>query len=228
MPSEIPVASSFSKAAKGYDAARRALIPCYDVFYGAAITMIGETAKPKAKILELGAGTGLFSAMILARLPDAILTLMDASAGMLDMARERFAGRPVAFLTADFSKAVFGERWDMIVSAMAIHHLEQPQKRELFRRIRAALVPGGLFLNADQVLGASPAIEARNTERWKEQAAHLGGTPEAIAAAAQRQRRFDRCATVEDQLVWLREAGFAEVDCNFKSWRFAVMSGTAA
>ena len=44
MPSEIPVASSFSKAAKGYDAARRALIPCYDAFYGAAITMISGWA----------------------------------------------------------------------------------------------------------------------------------------------------------------------------------------
>jgi tRNA (cmo5U34)-methyltransferase len=40
--------------------------------------------------------------------------------------------------------------------------------------------------------------------------------------------RFDRCATVEDQLVWLREAGFAGADCLFKDHRFAVIVGLAA
>jgi tRNA (cmo5U34)-methyltransferase len=225
---EIPVASSFSRAAQTYDAQRRPLIPCFDAFYGTAIAMIGEAAKPRAKILELGAGTGLFSAMILERLPDAQLTLMDASSGMQSEAKKRFAGRAVTFVLADFSQADLGGPWDMIVSSLAIHHLEQPDKRALFARIRAALVPGGLFVNAEQVLGATEAIEARNTARWKEMAAKLGATAEAIAAASERQSRFDRCATVEDQLAWMREAGLVDVDCSFKSWRFAVMNGKAA
>ena len=35
----------------------------------------------------------------------------------------------------------------------------------------------------------------------------------------------DRCATVEDQLDWMREAGLRQVDCTFKAWRFAVLTG---
>ena len=44
-------------------------------------------------------------------------------------------------------------------------------------------------------------------------------------AAAEARMVHDRCATLDYQLRWLRDAGFAEVDCAFKSWRFAVYSG---
>lgn len=37
--------------------------------------------------------------------------------------------------------------------------------------------------------------------------------------------RHDRCADLESQPRWLREAGFASADCVFKSWRFAVIAG---
>lgn len=34
----------------------------------------------------------------------------------------------------------------------------------------------------------------------------------------------DDCAAVDSQLHWLREAGFAEVDCVLKHWHFAVVA----
>jgi tRNA (cmo5U34)-methyltransferase len=33
----------------------------------------------------------------------------------------------------------------------------------------------------------------------------------------------DQCASVEQHLEWLREAGFADADCLFKDHRFAVI-----
>ncbi len=144
---------------------------------------------------------------------------------MLDEARRRFAGAAeIRFLLADYAFAPPRGPFDLVVSALSIHHLADPAKRNLFAAMRAALVPGGLFVNADQVLAPTPALEARAQERWRAQATALGADSDEIAAAEARMAH-DRCATLGDQLGWLRDAGFVEVDCAFKSWRFAVYSG---
>ena len=127
-------------------------------------------------------------------------------------------GPGVALITGVDNRAV--------VSALAIHHLTHAQKQDIFRRIRGALKPGGLFVNAEQVAGPSPEADARYVRIWHEQIRALGVSEEEIAKAAQRMS-YDICAPVEDQLGWLRDAGLVDVDCSFKSWRFAVLSGRA-
>lgn len=79
-------------------------------------------------------------------------------------------------------------------------------------------------MNAEQVLGPSQDAEARYVRFWHEDIRALGVSEEEIARAADRMA-FDRCASAEAQLGWMREAGFSDVDCSFKSWRFAVLSG---
>lgn len=224
----VPSAAAFSREASEYDALRRRLIPCFDAFYGTALQLLDEARLGESpRVLELGAGTGLFSAMILERFPGARLRLLDASAPMLDEARRRFAGREgVDFSVADMASADLGTGWDAIVSALAIHHLEDEEKRVLFARIREALAPGGIFVNAEQVLGPSPAAEMRYRRIWNADIRALGAS-EAQVAAADGRMAFDRCASVEDQLGWMRAAGLVDVDCSFKSWRFAVLSGRA-
>lgn len=223
-------APAFSRDAAGYDATRRGLVPCLDSFYGAALDLIGQwrgAAREPLQVLDLGAGTGLFAALLAARYPDARLHLLDASQGMLEVARARFAGHPsISFALGDMASEELGGPWDLVISALAIHHLDDPAKQALFARIRAALRPGGLFVNAEQVLGPTPQAEARYARLWLEQV-RAGGVPEAEIAKARERMQHDRCATLDDQLRWLREAGFAEVDCSFKAWRFAVLSGTA-
>ncbi|MFO1112407.1 MAG: class I SAM-dependent methyltransferase [Rhodospirillales bacterium] len=207
---------------------RRRLIPCYDAFYGTALALIADARpSPTLRILDLGAGTGLLSAMLLEQFPAALLHLMDASAGMLEQARRRFAGHPaVSFALADMAAADLGGPWDAVASALAIHHLDDAAKQALFRRIRRALLPGGIFVNAEQVLGPAPQAEERYARIWHDEIRGLGAPEDEIARAAERMAH-DRCAPVEDQLRWLREAGFADVDCSFKAWRFAVFSGRA-
>jgi hypothetical protein len=65
------------------------------------------------------------------------------------------------------------------------------------------------------------------TPFWHRDISESGATVAQIAAASDRMK-FDRCATVEDQLRWMRDAGFANVDCSVKAWRFAVLSGRRA
>jgi hypothetical protein len=117
-----------------------------------------------------------------------------------------------------------GGRWDLIISALAIHHLDDEAKKDHFRRIHAALADGGLCVNAEQVLGLGPDAESRYARIWLDQIKQLGVPVEQIARAQERMSH-DRCSSVEDQLHWMRDAGLSDVDCSFKAWRFAVLSG---
>lgn len=222
----------FSLGAQGYDAVRRNLVPCFDGFYGSALEVIGDWAGARSsamlEVLDLGAGTGLFSAMVLGRLPQARLHLVDVSDAMLAQARERFAGAAgsnVGFEVRDYTQGSLGGPWDLVLSALSIHHLDDGAKRSLFARIFQALRPAGLFVNAEQVLGPTPAAEARYRRLWDGQVLGSGVDRLEYERAVDRMQH-DRCATLFDQLEWMRAAGFAEVDCAFKQWRFAVYFGT--
>jgi tRNA (cmo5U34)-methyltransferase len=226
IPTNAASAGSFNRDAAEYDSMRRRLVPCFDAFYGAALDLIDDWRPPgKLRALDLGAGTGLFSAMLLARRPEAQVHLVDASEGMLTQARQRFSGADaVSFAVADIAAADLGGPWDLIISALAIHHLDDSAKKDLFRRVHAALADDGLFVNAEQALGPEPVAEARYARLWLKQIKELGAPPEQIAKAQERMAH-DRCASVEDQMQWMRQAGLRDVDCSFKAWRFAVLSG---
>lgn len=228
-PSAMPAPKSaqvFDVDAQRYDATRRALVPCFDAFYGNALEVIAAWGGPaRPRVLDLGAGTGLFAAMVRAKLPFSSMHLVDASDSMLTLARSRFAHHgEISFGIADLAHADLAGPWDLVISALAIHHLEDADKRDLFRRIRAALAPNGLFVNAEQVLAPTKAMERLYEKQWQQGARNLGASVADIEAAKQRMLH-DRCATVEDQLDWMREAGLSQVDCTFKAWRFAVLTG---
>jgi len=213
----------FDITASSYDADRAKLIPCYDALYRRTTDLIPAGA---SKILDLGAGTGLLSVFVRNWYPQAHIHLMDVSEPMLAKARERLVNDAnVSFETADYVNAPLGENYDAIVSALSIHHLDDATKKLLFKKIHAALRPGGVFVNAEQVAGPTPDLDKLYKELWLQQVREAGATPQQIADSLYRQQD-DRCASVEDQLKWLREAGFVDVDCWFKDNRFGVLAGT--
>jgi tRNA (cmo5U34)-methyltransferase len=212
----------FDGHAREYDALRRRLVPPFDGFYGAAIEALGLAARPLRRVLDLGAGTGLLAAMVAHAHPDAELVLLDGATGMLEQARERL-GDDASYVTADLRDRLPAGPWDAVVSALAIHHLDDPGKRDLFARVHGALAPGGVFVNAEQVLGATPALDAVYERRHHDAALRLGTTAQEWAATLERMAH-DRCARVEDQLAWLRDAGFADVDAPWRDGRFAVLA----
>lgn len=211
-----------------YDQARRRLVPCFDAFYGAAAELTARSLRAaRPQVLDLGAGTGLLSAMILRRVPAARLTLQDGSEEMLDRARARLAGAAPQVVRADFETGLAAGEFDAIVSALAIHHLEDAAKRALFRRIHAALTPGGVFVNAEQIQGAD-AAEQRLFEAMHLDTARALGSDEREIAEMLVRLQADRCATLADQVMWLREAGFARSGNYYHWFRFAVYAGWKA
>jgi tRNA (cmo5U34)-methyltransferase len=212
----------FERQAAEYETSRRRLIPPFDAFYGAAVDAVRlATAHPK-RILDLGAGTGLLSRRIAAAYADAELVLTDGAPAMLAEA-EQVLGDRASYVVADLAEEPPAGPWCAVVSALAIHHLDDEGKRRLFARVFAQLGAGGVFVNAEQVLGPTPFFAEAN-RAWHEAGARAAGSDDAEWAGAEERMSFDRCATVEAQLGWLREAGF-EADCLFKDRRFAVLVG---
>ena len=125
-----------------------------------------------AKVLDLGAGTGLELIPLVERFPDVQITAADISSDMLGTLMERpFADR-VTCVIGDFFETDFGSDFDAMISTSALHHFAPEDKIRLYRRVYDALRPGGLFLNADKTAPNPAAQEedfrqlAEDPHRW--------------------------------------------------------------
>ncbi|WP_269850752.1 class I SAM-dependent methyltransferase [Methanosarcina horonobensis] len=72
------VQRKFDAVSKKYDEQRKKFIPCFDDFYGTAVS-VASVGTESPRILDMGAGTGLLSAFLMKRYPGASLTLIDIS-----------------------------------------------------------------------------------------------------------------------------------------------------
>lgn len=161
------------------------------------------------RFIDLGSGDGRMIALVRSRHPEARAVGLDASEPMLARAADRFAADPLVELHAHelgLPLPVEGP-FDAVVSGLAIHHLEDERKRELFGEVQALLTPGGAFANLDLVRPASPQAH----ERFRREIGRTEDDPS------------DRLADLGEQLEWLRDAGFSEVDCHFKWLELALL-----
>jgi cyclopropane fatty-acyl-phospholipid synthase-like methyltransferase len=154
------------------------------------------------RFLDLGTGDGRLLALVHERYPCADGVGLDSSRPMLDRAAERFAEHPLITVREHDLADPLCELApvDAVVSALAIHHLADQRKRTLFSEIRALLTPGGAFANLDLVASPTPELH----ERFRH------------AIGREQDDPADRLAGACEQLGWLRDAGFEQVDCRFK------------
>jgi tRNA (cmo5U34)-methyltransferase len=222
----MTVAELFDRAAQRYDQSRRLLVPCFDELYETALQLLPPDRGRPLRVLDLGAGTGLLSAFIAETYPHAHVTLVDLAADMLARAAERL--RPYAdridILVTDMVQLPDLGAFDVVVSALAIHHLDDTAKRRLFADLHRVLVAGGRFVNIEQILGPTPAIEQIYDQVWLQTVRAKGVAADDLSAAIERMRQ-DRAAPLQAQLRWLEQAGFQEVNCWYQWYRFAVYSG---
>jgi tRNA (cmo5U34)-methyltransferase len=164
-----------------YLAEMAAEIPGYEELQDAVVAATEEL--DATQVLELGTGTGETALRLQARHPDAEWVGIDASEAMLARARERlpYADLRVQRLEDELPSGPF----DLVVSALAVHHLGSAGKRGLFSRVARVLRPGGHFVLGDVVVPAA----------GQEGPVHIDWV-------------MDLPDSVEDQLAWLGAAGF--------------------
>ena len=162
----------------GYLQMVRAEVPDYDrVQDEVARATDGIDAR---RVLELGTGSGVTSRRVLERHPHAQLTGVDSSEHMLAVADVPGADLRLQDLREGLPEGPF----DLVFSALAIHHLDGPGKADLFARVAAALAPGGRFVMADVIVPEDPADVVTPLDAG-----------------------FDLPDTVADLLAWLGDAG---------------------
>ena len=216
----------FDAAARDYDRSRRQLVPCFDAFYGAVLAAIDRDPAETFRVLDLGAGTGLLSALVAEAFPKATFRLADLAPAMLDRAKKRFGDAArFRYMMLNLAETALPGDFDLVISSLAIHHLADPDKAALFARVHQALKPGGRFINADQFRDPDPASDAALHAAWLD-AVRATGIAEAEIAAALRRMDLDRNATIADQLGWLRDAGFHDPTIAFEQYFFVVYHGT--
>ncbi|MEX0620591.1 MAG: methyltransferase domain-containing protein [Solirubrobacterales bacterium] len=216
--------AKFNQHAATYDAARRRLIPSFDSFYGAAVEAVALAGGKPKSILDLGAGTGILSAFVLDAFPESEVTVFDGASLMLDQARVLLGTDRVEFVEGDLYGELPAGPWDAVVSALAIHHLTDEGKRHVFAEALRGLRPGGIFVNAEHVLGPTPFLDAEY-RRWHEFVARRAGITDEEWVAAEDRMGADHLSPLPDQLEWLSDAGFEDADCLFKDRGLAVMVG---
>jgi tRNA (cmo5U34)-methyltransferase len=160
-------------------------IPVYEEFQDQLVAVSGEGVR---RVLELGTGTGETAARLLQRHPAADLVGLDESEGMLGAARDRLPADRVELRVGRLEDDLPGGPFDLVASALCVHHLVGAQKRSLFARVREALAPGGRFVLADVVVPTDPGDAVTSL------------TP-----------GFDHPDSLADQVAWLQEAGFAGI-----------------
>ncbi len=166
------------------------------------------------RILDLGSGDGHMIAVLRERWPDAAAVGLDLSPALVDAARQRFGDADeVRFEAHDLMQPLpraLGQ-FDVVVSALAIHHLPDERKRGLFSEVFELLRPNGAFYDLDVV--AAPTAELHALSQT------------AFGFDGRQQDPSDQPARLEDQLSWLGEAGFGDVDCFWKWLELSLVGG---
>jgi tRNA (cmo5U34)-methyltransferase len=215
----LPISAAFNKTIDYYDTWIRKAVPGYDDMCHIARQLLPDSVENVA-VLDLGAGTGLFSELVMESCPAAHFTLWDIADKMLEVAKERFkeTSANVAYVVDDYRTLCERDSFHLVISSLSIHHLADPEKQELFIAIYNALKPGGIFINIDQIRGPSLELQELYCRKWEELTRDNGATEEEVQGGLERRRLYDREATMEHQLQWLCEAGFVDVDCIYKNW----------
>ena len=207
-----------------YDARIRTFIPEYDTLLSAtAQTLATAVRGRRPALVDLGIGTGALSAACLARLPAARVVGIDEDADILAAARRRLGRALDRSVHDSFERAVL-PRCDAVVASLALHHIPTRARRlRLFRRIRAALRPGGVLISADCHPPVDRRLAAAARAAWL---AHLerSYTPAAARRYLRTWAREDHYAALDEEIATLQRAGLV-VDVAYRTGTFAVIVG---
>lgn len=209
-----------------YDTLIRRLVPAYSAMRPVQLDLLALALPAGGDgrlVLDLGGGTGALAAAIAERFPAATVEIWDTDPAMLATARERCAAfdNRVRFVERSFAGPL--PPCDAVAACIALHHVkDMAVKGAIYKNIFAALRPGGIFVNADTAVCATPALRDHAFRFWVQSMAPHGiGEKEAHAHFATWAHE-DYYPPLMTELRILADAGFAEPECFWREAAAAV------
>lgn len=220
------VQEHFDLKYQDYDVLIRKLIPRYEEMHRFVVQAVGLGGYSR-RILDLGIGTGQTAEVLFEKFPEASIAGVDISGNMLNQAKERLAAYEsrVQLFQEDMETFVPLETYGACVAVLSIHHLEGLKKRILFKKIHGALAKGGTFVIGDIVIFDSKEEAEQKEAEW------MGFLRQGLGEQGA-QYWFDnyveedRPSSVSDQVTWLKEVGFDQVEVLWEHINYAVIRAT--
>ena len=222
----MSISDIIKSVATDTDIERLKRLPCAEDFYGMLLRMIPLEQDAEFTFADLGSADGFVSALILENYPNSTATLIDVDEERLNKSEARFSDQAdrVNLLHADFARSDPPDKYGLVVTTHAIHHLTDIEKRALYRTLYSRLHPGGAILNGDRVLQPTDLLREEYRENWANECRAAGADEDAISKSLDRMWD-DHDAEIEDQIEWIRNAGFRNVDIYYKYQMYAVFGG---
>lgn len=161
------------------------------------------------RLLDLGCGTGLELEEIWKVRPELRVTGIDLTQSMLDRLRQNYPNCPIRLICGDYFTVPFeNEAYDAAVSVQTMHHFPHKAKVGLYRKIAAALQPGGVYIECDYMVEKQEEEDffaAENARIRRELGIPLGEF-----------YHIDTPCTIQNQIQLLYAAGFTHVEQVFR------------
>ena len=220
------IKNHFNSKEIDYDVCADNVVPRNEEIHDIIVSTIPNDRNSDIKILDLGVGTGLGAWKILSEFPNSHLTGIDFSSKMLKRCIERLSvfGERISLIEADFNNIDFTEKYDVIVSAIALHNSNTEQQCKLISKIYEILKDNGIFINADFIKSNSENINTKLKEFYEDYLRHKLRGPE-LEKWLKHAFKEDQPTELETQLTWLKEANFKKIECVWRYMNLAVYYG---
>jgi tRNA (cmo5U34)-methyltransferase len=196
------MAEFFEKRLDGYDEHMLCDIECATEFY--PFTAGHLPSGDNVKILDLGCGTGLELEFYFSIVPNASVTAIDLSKGMLDAMLKKFSGKNITAVQGSYFDIPFGNDFNACVSVESLHHFTPDEKLPLYKKICNCLADNGFFILTDYFSLTDEEEEAYrlNLKRLKDETGISDNT----------LYHYDTPLTVAHETEILLAAGFFKVE----------------
>lgn len=216
------VLNHFESEASEFDSIITKLIPDYQLMCDVLVEFLPFKKDDKFSFIDLGTGTGTLAKLIKNMFPNSLVTCVDVSKNMLKLAEQK-VGSDARLINSDFYSFDFDSSYDLVVSSLALHHIESIEdKKAFYEKIFNALTCNGMFINLDILLGSDEFIQQKYLNHWKNFMLESSSKAEVENKYLKNYHSEDRPASLFDHFRLLNEVGFSSIDCPYKSYNYGI------
>ena len=202
-----------------YDEIVLKMLPFYPEMHQEMVRLINYSPEDKIEVLEPGFGTGSLTYLILKKFPRAKVLGIDNNSENVSKAKTKlkdFSG--FTYKLGSFQNVGLDQKYDIVLSALAIHHLSDKEKLQYFSDIFQILKPGGRFIIGD-------IVKSEDEQEWHSYLVKTMGNEGEHRWQRHKNNPDDKPSTIDAQIKWLKKAGFTKVEATKKWFNFYVFHG---